>query len=196
MIALWTSLAFASPQGHAYLGYDYTSNDPFVRRRGLHVGGGVAVNGVVSFDLSFHGYPDLGEADWTPLTRQLVNEMRISPDISKIVRRTDMVVRVAPLSRRWEWVEVRTGLHGGVGLVYTVDDLEALQAQDDPQAMSTESQRHPSAIMGVHAEVRTDYVVGLRVKLESLRYTEVVNGTTLETKNNRMVGMEVTTWFP
>lgn len=183
-------------QAHVFAGYDRAVNDPFVVRRGLHVGAGFAPNEVLSFDTGLYGYPDLGEADWTPLTRQLINEARVSPDISKITARGDLVVRIAPFSREWEWLHVRTGFHAGVGFVRTKDDLEALQAEGDPRAMSTELQLHPTAISGVHAEVRTPYVVGLRVKLETVRFNEAVNGTTVEMKANRFAGMEVTAWFP
>ena len=91
---------------------------------------------------------------------------------------------------------MRTGLHAGVGVVFTRDDLQALQAENDPTALQTQEQRHPTAISGLHAEVRTDYVVGLRVKYENVRYIEVVNSTTLEMKSYRFAGMEVTACFP
>ncbi|HJN74354.1 MAG TPA: hypothetical protein QGF58_10525 [Myxococcota bacterium] len=196
MIALFIGLAAASPQGTVWVGYDHVVNDPFLRRRGLHVGAGFAPGELVSFELSGGFYPDLGVLDWTPLTKQLVDEVHVSPDISKVIARGDLGVRIDPLSRRWKFIEARSGAHAGVGMVYTRDDLEALQAQNDPVALSTETQVHPAATVGLHAELKTDYVVGLRVKSESVRYIETVNGTTLESKALRFVGMEVVAWFP
>jgi hypothetical protein len=202
---MWMLLcaSLMSSDAHAYepiglgasLGADWVVSDPFVRRRGLHFGLEYAPRPFFSAGFLVAGYPNFGQADWKPLTTQLVEENRVSPDLSRITARADLVARFTPLWREGEHISTNAGLHVGFGAVRTVDDLEAMQAEDDPVAQSTQIELHPTLLYGLSAEMRTDYVVGFRVRAEHVVYVETVNGTTLERKNNRFFGVELTAWI-
>jgi hypothetical protein len=60
----------------------FVANDPFLNR--YIVGSGLAYHFTEIFAVegSFDFSPDLGESDWKPLTKQLVEENNVSPDIS------------------------------------------------------------------------------------------------------------------
>ncbi len=178
-----------------HAGADWVVNDPFIKRRGLHVGLEYAPVPVFSAGILLAGYPDLGQADWKPLTTQLVEENQVSPDLSRVMARGELVARFTPIRREGEHIATNVGLHVGFGAVRTKDDLTAMQAENDPVALSTQIELHPTLLYGLTAELRTDYVVGLRVRAEHLLYVETVNGTTLERKNNRFFGLELTAWL-
>jgi hypothetical protein len=71
-----------------------------------------------------------------------------------------------------------------MGVVRTLDDLEALDKVDDPDAIATANQLHPSLHAGVIGRVLFGRNVGWYVDLRNLAFIEVVESDTLEMKNN------------
>ncbi|MCB9760259.1 MAG: hypothetical protein H6739_10525 [Alphaproteobacteria bacterium] len=196
MIALLMAL---SGTAHAfelglYGGGSWVANDPFVFRRGLQVGVEFAPNRLVSVGTLSALYPSLNQNDWSHLTTQLVSELHISPDISRIISRHELNLRVTPLRWEGERVETRVGALGGVGMVRTNDDLEALQAEGDPIAMATAVQWHATGVYGLTGELRGEWV-GVRLNATRVTFIETVNSGTLEFKGNRFMSVEGTLWL-
>lgn len=88
--------------------------------RGLHwpwLGGGLWVA----------GYPALGEADWTPATRELGARGAL-PDLSRVVARGEGMLEVTPLRASNGWAATALRLTLGLGVLYSVDDPLPLPA--------------------------------------------------------------------
>ena len=179
----------------------FVTNDPFLNRYiaggrlGYHVTEVFAVEAEVAYS------PDLGEADWKGLTKQLVDENHVSPDISKLMLIANGTFQFSPIYGK---VALRGNniinfdVYGafGMGITRTRDDLNALQAEDDPIALNTEVQIHPTTNFGGGARVVFNEFVAVRVDGRSLVYIETVNSTTLEMKNNFILSGGVSFFFP
>jgi hypothetical protein len=195
MALLWAAALSTAAAGELSVGAFTTLNDPFLRTRGL--AGGVqlplmagSVAPPVHLGVRGSWSPRLRDDDWTPLTTQLVTENSVSPDISRLSW-TAMLVGEVPLFRSPHpegHVDLR--LHGGLGWVSTVDDLDALQAVGEERAESTQFQRHTASLYGLSTVVQPSRGPGLRVCVEWVDYVETVNATTLEVKGLLRVGLE------
>jgi outer membrane beta-barrel protein len=179
----------------------FVTNDPFLNR--YIVGTGIAYNfteifameGMVDFS------PDLGDADWKPLTKQLVEENSVSPDISKLQSFGSFCFIFSPLYGKGAVLSNRIinfDIYGkfGMGITQTKDDLEALQAKEDPRAQSTEVQSHATTNFGAGAKIIFNQNMAVRVEGRSMIYIEAVNATTLEMKNNFILQFSASFFFP
>lgn len=181
------------------VGYEFVANDPFLYRRGWRHGVTWQPSPWAEVGATVTWYPILGnggenDADWKPLSKQLLLENSVSPDISKMWLQAQLVARVrafrAPLGGEWEG---SAGVLVGGAVFVTSDDLVALQ-NDGEEAMATQNQVHPGLAYGLFADMTTEYV-GFRLRAESDAYIEVVNSTNLEMKRNLIFGVEVLCWF-
>lgn len=179
----------------ATLGLEHVINDPYLKTLGATatVGYGLADRAVIELSGGF--YPAFGSsADWTLLTRELVDELHIAPDISRIHWRGALALRLTPfegkVGRGTSYVSGRAGF----GLVHTSDDLEALQVESgDVMAISTAVQNHPAAVWGFSAGYRI-WHVQFALHVERCRYIETVWGTTLENKAPVFTGFTLGGW--
>jgi len=145
--------------------------------------------------------PDLGDADWKPLTTQLVTKNSVSPDISKIGAFGSLCFVYSPIYGKAAILGrniVNFDIYGkfGLGAAQTTDDLTALDAEGDPKAESTQVQIHPTTNFGAGARVIFNQNTAARLEGRSMIYIETVNGTTLEMKNNFLIQMSVSFFFP
>jgi len=186
---LLVSLSLASSLGFAAGGQGLL-NDPFQRALGARISGLWAVRPALDLEVGIVGFPSLGNSALRPLTNQLINENHVAPDISAPRWQAHLVAVGLPLQARFGSLQSRSGFYGGLGLIQTVDDLELLQAQGDPQAMATQVQWHGTPVYGITSEVGTEQIRA-RVRMESTHYVETVNGTTLEMKGGRALVVEV-----
>ena len=179
----------------------FVSNDPFLNR--YIVGGGVAyhLTEIFAVEAMVDFSPDLGEGDWKPLTTQLVNENNVSPDISKLTTFGSACFVFSPIygkaALRGRNI-INFDIYGkfGMGATRTSDDLEALQATDQPTAIATENQIHPTTNFGGGARVIFNQNVALRVEGRSMIYIETVDSDTLEMKNNFIIQAGVSLFVP
>jgi len=165
------------------LGYEAAWNDVFVARRGLRAGIGLGVGPWLSTELSGAVYPVLGRADLTALTRGLIDDLHISPDISRILWAGRAGVHLWPLHDE----SARLGLGGGVAAFRTRDDLDSLHvgvADEVPHV----DQVHPGWFVDLRAEAWRG-PVGLRVRLERSHFVEQVMDND-ERKTHYWVGVE------
>jgi outer membrane beta-barrel protein len=181
----------------------FVANDPFLNRYIVGAGLGYHITEIFAVEGRFDYAPDLGEGDWKPLTKQLVDENSVSPDISKLTMAGSMVFQYSPIYGKVALSGrkiVNFDIFGnfGVGFVRTRDDLEALQAteEENPEAVATEIQTHPTTNFGGGLRVIFGDTVAARLEARSLIYIETVNSTTLEMKNNLIIQASVAFFFP
>ena len=178
----------------------FVTNDPFLNRYIVGVGFGYHATEVFEVEANFGFSPNLGEADWKPLTSQLVNNNHVSPDLSPLTVFGNATFVYAPI-----YGKVAVGqriipfdIFGafGMGMVLTNDDLEALQQEDDEYAIATANQTHPTTNFGGGLRVILGESLALRIEGRSLVYIETVSSTTLEMKNNFILQAGVSFFFP
>jgi outer membrane beta-barrel protein len=178
----------------------FVTNDPFLNR--YIVAGGVGYHATEIFEIeaNFGFSPNLGEADWKPLTSQLVNNNHVSPDLSPLTVFANAMFLYSPI-----YGKVAVGhriipfdIFGafGMGMVLTSDDLEALQQVGDDYAEATANQMHPTTNFGGGLRVILGESLALRLEGRSLVYIETVSSTTLEMKNNFILQGGVSFFFP
>ena len=179
----------------------FVANDPFLNR--YIVGTGLAYNitEIFAVEMSFDFAPDLGERDWKPLTKQLVEENHVSPDISKLTYFGSLTFQFSPIYGKVAMSGrdiINFDIFGnfGMGATRTADDLEALQATDDPRAQATQFQVHPTTNFGGGLRIIFSENLAARVEGRSLVYIETVNSTTLEMKNNFILQASMSFFFP
>jgi outer membrane beta-barrel protein len=179
----------------------FVANDPFLNR--YIVGSGLAYHFTEIFAMegSFDFSPDLGESDWKPLTKQLVEENNVSPDISKLNYFASISMQYAPIYGKVALVGkniINFDIYGnfGLGMTRTADDLEALQATGDAKAESTQFQFQPTTTFGGGLRVSFTENIAARIEGKSLIYIETVNATTLEMKNNLILQASASFFFP
>ncbi len=179
----------------------FVTNDPFIQRYMVGASFGYHLTELFAIEARFTFSPDFGNADWKPITHQLVEENKVSPDISKIVyfgninlQYTPMYGKIAVLGNKI----INFDIFGtfGTGFVHTADDLEALQAEDEPGAQVTEVQNHPTTNIGGGFRVNFSKNFAARLEGRSMIYIETINSTTLEMKNNFMLMGSVSFFFP
>ena len=182
----------------------FVANDPFLNRYVLGVGVTYNLTEVFGVEAMLDFSPDLGDADWKPLTKQLVNENSVSPDISKIGAFGSFCFVFSPIYGKAAVVGkniINFDIYGkfGMGGAQTTDDLKALsggKSENNETALSTQVQFHPTTNFGAGAKIIFNPNVAARVEGRSLIYIETVDATTLEMKNNFLLQFSATFYFP
>ncbi|TVQ91788.1 MAG: outer membrane beta-barrel domain-containing protein [Deltaproteobacteria bacterium] len=180
----------------------FVSNDPFINR--YIVGGNVGYHftEVLSAELSGSFSPDFGEGDWKPITRQIIENNKVSPDISKIIWAVNATAQFAPIYGK---IAILGGqiiifdIYGlfGMGITGTRDDLEAIQCAgiEGTPCVLTANQVHPTTTLGGGFRVAFSDRFATRIEGRSLSFIETLNGTSLEMKNNFIIQASATFFF-
>jgi outer membrane beta-barrel protein len=179
----------------------FVANDPFLNRYIVGSGIGYHLTEIFAIEANIDFSPDLGTADWKPLTKQLVEENHVSPDISKLTFFGNVSFQFSPIYGKAALMGrniINFDIYGafGMGATRTADDLEALQAQEDPRAIATQIQVHPTTNYGGGARIIFNENLALRVEARSMLYIETVNATTLEMKQNLLIQAAVSFFVP
>jgi outer membrane beta-barrel protein len=180
----------------------FVANDPFLKRKVVGVGLNYNITEIFAIEANFDFAPDLGEADWKPLTKQLIRENHVSPDISKLTYFgsatflfSPIYGKIAVMGRKIINFDIFAGF--GMGMTHTSDDLQALDTEEsDDRAVVTQEQLHPTTNFGGGARVIFNESWALRLEARSLVYIEAVNATTLEMKNNLLLQASASFFFP
>ncbi len=171
---------------HLGVGAGSVINDPFLKRYITQVTLDVRPKDHMVFEVVLGYSPDLGTSDWRPITKQLIEENHVSPDISKFSLYGGITGRVIPFWSPTKNGHNNLGFLWGVGMVQTEDDLEALQAIGNEVAEATQFETHLMGMSGVMGEAwRGGH--GLQMGFRLMTYIETVNSTTLEMKANRLL---------
>jgi outer membrane beta-barrel protein len=186
-------------EGSPHIGF--ITNDPFVNR--YLVGASLAYHVTEVFALEVSGTfsPTFGTFDYKYITEQLKENNQVTPDISRIQFFASGAVQFSPIYGKLAVGAnqiILFDLFGvfGTGVVRTQDDLEALQKENDPDAQATENQFHPTLNFGGGARVILSESFAFRVEGRGLSYIEVIEGTTLEMKNNFALIASASLFFP
>ena len=120
----------------------FVTNDPFLNRYMIGVGLGYHLTEIFAIEGNLAYSPDLGRGDWKPITEQLVDKNHVSPDISKLQLVANGTFLFSPIYGKVALNGNRIinfDIYGafGMGVTQTVDDLVALQAENDPIAEAT-----------------------------------------------------------
>jgi outer membrane beta-barrel protein len=180
----------------------FVGNDPFLNRYIIGTGIGYHLTEVFSVEGMFDFSPDLGTADWKPLTTQLVEENNVSPDISKLQAFGSFCFVFSPLYGKTAILNQKIvifDMYGkfGMGVAQTVDDLSALQKDStDEAAVSTQVQVHPTANFGAGLRMSFSKNFAARIEGRSMIYIETIEATTLEMKNNFIFQASASFFFP
>ena len=199
---LLLSVLTLSPPAHAGVeaggGVSGGVDDPFLNQRGVGGFASWASNEWVALGVQAAFYPDLGDLDWTNLTKQLVEENHVSPDISKMKATGMGIADITPVRTRVGTSETTIGFRAGLGLTQTQDDLDALNKDpDDPQAAATAVQLQVSMLYGIHGTAYPGAgTIGVRIGIERITWVETVNSTTLEMKSPTLFGVTLVVRTP
>lgn len=179
----------------------FVANDPFLNRYILGAGVNYHLTEIFAIEGSLDYSPDFGRADWTALTKQLVDKNSVSPDISKMAFAGHLTFLYSPIygkvaiGRKIIAFDIY-GAFGG-GAVVTNDDLDALQTDStDQRAVSTQTQTHPTTNMGGGLRVSFTPNLAARIEGRSMVYIETINATTLEMKQMFILQGAFSVFFP
>jgi len=194
MILLFLTTAMAASFGVGP-SYQQTINDPFVVARG--VGATLAVQPLSRapwLGLSLSGYldPDLGHASWSELTRKLVDDMQVAPDLSPIRQHGELRLELTPFRQDLGAWKASAGGQVGLGLFHTEDDLELIGVTPSEAPAGTVSEWHPAPVYGLQAGIQRGSWQG-RLLLERAPYEEHVLDVS-ERRGNWWAGTEVVLW--
>jgi outer membrane beta-barrel protein len=179
----------------------FVTNDPFLNRYLLGAAFVYHPTEVLALEATIDYAPDLGDLDLKAVTKEIIANNGVTPDISKINFYSTVNVQFSPIYGKLAAGESRIiafdifGLFG-TGVVNTLDDLVALQKEDDPAAQATANQFHPALSYGGGLRVLLNQSFALRVEGRGLSYIEVVESTTLEMKNNFALLGGISLFFP
>jgi outer membrane beta-barrel protein len=179
----------------------FITNDPFIHR---YLGGASLayhVTEVFALEISGTFSPSFGESDYKQITKQLIENNQVTPDISRIQFFGSGSAQFSPIYGKLAVGGNRIILFDmfgvfGAGVVNTKDDLVALQKENDPAALATEVQFHPTMNYGGGVRVIFSEGFAMRIEGRGLSYIEVIEGTTLEMKNNFMLLASASLFFP
>ena len=183
----------------------FVANDPFLNR---YIVGGVFdyhVTEIFAVEAQLAYAPILGsgvdDPDLKPLSKQLINENSVSPDISKLTAHGHVGLAYSPIYGKAavgkKIIAFDIYGHFGGGFTMTTDDLEALNEDaNSPDALATQNQVHPTTVFGGGARVAFSKSLAARAEVKSMSYIETINSSTLEMKNNVIVQGNVSFFFP
>jgi len=180
----------------------FVANDPFLNRYIVGTGINYNITEIFAVELNMDFSPDLAEADWKPLTKQLIEENHVSPDISKLTYFGNLNFLFSPIYGKVAIVGrsiINFDIYGsfGMGMTRTSDDLKALDTTTgDDRAEVTQHQMHPTTNFGGGARVIFGQNIAARLEGRSMVYIETVNATTLEMKNNMILQLSMSFFFP
>jgi len=179
----------------------FVTNDPFINRYLLGAAFAYHVTEIFAVEASGTFSPDLKEADYKPVTTQIIEENQVTPDISKIQFYANVNFQYSPIYGKVAWFGnsiINFDIFGafGTGVVNTRDDLVALGQEDSVEAQVTQSQFHPTLNFGGGLRVIFSEAFAVRLEGRGLSYIEVLESTTLEMKNNFTLVAGASFFFP
>lgn len=179
------------------LGAGLVTNDPFINRYIVRLDGTYHFTEVAAIQIGAGFSPNLGRGDWKGITKQIVLNNSVTPDISKIQFYGDVTLQYAPIYGKLAAPGnkiINFDIFGliGSGIVQTADDLDALGCDlEDPACTDSASQIHSTLNYGGGIRVVFGKNIALRVEGRGISYIEVIESTNLEMKNNMLFMLKV-----
>jgi hypothetical protein len=192
-LLLWVCSAHAAPSVLVGAGVEGSTNDPFARKVGARVAFGVEWRPWLQTRAVAVAYPTTGELAYTQLTRQIVNQNQVFPDLSLPTARGQIAAAFPALRARSGGVNGSVGPEIGVGVVYTVDQLALIGKEGEASALATAREWHPTVSVGLVGEIG-GRAHGIEVRAERSSYVETVDGFD-ERKGDLWLGL-AWVWHP
>ena len=190
----------------------WVANDPFIKRYIVGVGINYNITEIFAVEASFDFSPNLGKADYKPITNQLIKENSVSPDISRLTYFGSFSMLFSPIYGKaavmgGKIVNFDIFTAFGMGMTKTEECLECLDqakassdggvdAEEQSLAAKTQFQMHPTTNIGAGARMIFSENLAVRLEGKSMVYIETVNSTQLEMKNNLIIQASVSMFFP
>ena len=181
----------------------YVTNDPFINRYLAGAGYTYHLTEIFAVEVMGSYSPDFGDADWKPITSQLVNENKVSPDISKLTYYGNVNFQFSPIYGKialGDRAIMNFDIFGafGTGIAHTLDDAEAMQAEagGDEDFFATQSQHHVTTNFGGGMRFIFSKNLALRIEGRSMQYIETIASSTLEMKQNFMLLASASIFLP
>lgn len=188
----------------------FVANDPFLNR---YIIGGVfdyhateifAIEAQLGYAPIIANNSTAGDQcpwDWKGLSCQLVNNNSVTADISRISLHGSLGVSYAPIYGKAAVGRniIAFDIYGtfGLGAAQTTDDVNALTGgKSTPEAEASASQWHPTTNIGGGARIEFSESFGVRAEVKSMSYIETVSAETLEMKNNLIIQLNASFFFP
>ena len=177
------------------------TNDPYVNRYLLGAAVTFHPSEVLGVELTGFWSPTLGELDYKLVPKQIITDYLQQYQISRLRYGATADLQFAPFFGRVVFGPETVALFDlyglvGTGVVNTVDDLVALQKTQDPAAIATRNELHPTLDFGVGLRLTFTETVAIRLEWRQLSYIEVWESTTLEMKNTATVFTRVSVFLP
>lgn len=139
---------------------------------------GIAVSGAFTPALD-----TLWDDGWRPITKQIINQNQVTPNVVRAQGRAAAMVVLSPIRAtlvRPAPTTVMLDVGAGFGAIHTVDDLEALQAENDASAIATAVQWHPTLtwLAGPRIDLGRGWSSTLRAR--GTHWIETLEGLSLE----------------
>jgi outer membrane beta-barrel protein len=181
----------------------YVTNDPFINRYLAGASYTYHLTEIFAVEVIGSYSPDFGDADWKPITAQLVNENKVSPDISKLTYYGNLNFQFSPIYGKiaiGDRTIMNFDVFGafGTGIAHTLDDAEAMQAEagEDFDFFATQSQHHATTNFGGGMRFIFSKNLALRIEGRSMQYIETIASTTLEMKQNFLLLASASIFLP
>ena len=167
------------------------TNNPYIHRTMVGIHTTWHATEVLGVELRGTFSPDFGRADWTDLTQQLIENNRVSPDISKLIWHSTLGLQFSPIHGKLAIGRriISLDLFGtsSIGLARTHDNLEVLGCEGESHCTASEKQIHPTVSLGGGARISLTPTTAFRVEARSISYIETIQSKDLEAKNNLAV---------
>lgn len=171
------------------VGGGFVTNDPFINRYIVRLDATYHFTEITAFQVEGGFSPNLGEGDWKPITKQIITNNRVTPDISKLQFYGNATVQFSPIYGKVAVPGnkiINFDIYGlfGTGIAQSADDLTALQCVGEQPCEDTKNEVHPTLNFGGGVRVLVSKNLAFRVEGRGLSYIEVLEGVNLEMKNN------------
>lgn len=172
------------------VGTELMTNEAFLNLVGARLGATVRPLPWLGAGLSVAGYP----VHLSTTRLEQVETLGLVPDLSPMQASTTLTGLVRFARGSAGPIDGALDLVVGGGGVRTVDDCEAILAEDDPSCLATQDQIHLVSIVGLAATAGAG-AWALRLRGERWAYTEVVMESVEEQKVPVWVGADLV-WRP
>ena len=178
----------------AEVGVSFIANDPFIRQKSISLAYGGSLSNHVVYQLNANYFLDLGSADYTPVSRFLMDNLSVAPDMSKLDWNTFLSVGIEPLNFSFDNIRSCFGVMIGAGVIQTKDDMDSVQAdEEDVRFLSTQIQTHPLAVWTMYSSINFENW-GISFHFDAYNYLEGILGAYTENKNPQVMSVRV--FFP
>ncbi|MEL6347717.1 MAG: hypothetical protein AAFV53_31720 [Myxococcota bacterium] len=175
-------------------------NDPYLRRYLLGAGLSYHPSEIFHVELGGDFSPDLGRADWKPITVELLEERELIASISRWTWSVDASFVFTPFHAKANLfsriVDLEVYARTGAAMIHTEDDPETFVDPNAASSQATQSENHPAMIAGGGVRAYLSPNTSLRFEVRSVQYLETFNSASIQKKNYAVPSLSAGFLFP